>query len=73
MDALPELSGTVEAELDFLIYQPETAFAIVDEDVPDGYTPVTVNGGLIEGEEAHLAETRLTVRFRFSADTPLIP
>ena len=107
-DTLPDLSGMVEAELDFLIFRPETAFAIIDEDgalsadlsaldeetraehqdrlntlaaltnavvtedIPDGYTPVTINGGLIEGEEPHLAETRLTVRFRFSADAPMV-
>lgn len=107
-EALPELSGMVEAELDFLICRPETAFAIVDEDgelsadlsdldeetraehqdrlntlaaltnavitkdLPDGYTPVTVSGSLIEGEEPHLIETRLTVRFRFSADEPMV-
>ena len=107
-DTLPELSGMVEAELDFLIYRPETAFAIIDEDgalsadlsalgeetraehqdrlntltdltnavitedIPDGHTPVTINGGLIVGEEPHLVETRLTVRFRFSADTTMV-
>lgn len=111
---LPELSGTVEAEVTFLIYQPERAFAIVDDDDvltgdlsdldeetraecqdcrdtvnamanavivegdPDpwqaeGYTLIDRSGRLMaEDEDAHLTEARLTVRFSFNADMPVV-
>ena len=114
---LPELSGTVDAEVTFLISRPERGLIILDElgvlstdlslirdeasraeeqdrrtaisaltnammiqDNPglweaDGYTLIDPSGQLIlDNEEAnpHLMETRLTVRFSFNADKPVV-